>query len=360
MYLKGTRMATSSIAIERTHSSRLAGVDMTNLPFGTVFSDHMVVADYAEGRWGPATVRPYAPLALPPSISALQYGLSVFEGLKAHRDAEGRVLLFRAPENAARLNRSAARLAMPEVPESLFLDSLRTLLDIDRDWVPPATAGALYIRPCLFAVDESLRVKPGERFAFLIATCPVGAYFTGATDVLVSETFVRAFPGGTGDIKAAGNYAAAFIADADAKAQGFSTVLWLDGLERRFVEECGVMNVFFVFADRIVTPALSGTILAGVTRHSVLTLLREMGHQVEERRVAIEEVCAAHDRGELREVFGTGTAATVSPVGRIRYRGCDLVLPPLEQRQVGPAVRERLVGIMTGLLPDPYGWVERL
>jgi branched-chain amino acid aminotransferase len=237
---------------------------------------------------------------------------------------------------------------------------LRALIRLDRTWVPPAESGALYIRPFLFGVDESLRVKPSERFQFVVLTCPVGPYFTGATDVLVTERYARAFQGGTGDVKAAGNYAGALVADQEARGQGFGAVLWLDGLERRFVEEFGVMNAFFVIGDRVITPPLGGTILPGVTRDSVLVLLRSMGFPVEERRIAIEEIVQAHERGELREAFGAGTAATISPIGRICYRDREIRLPDLTQRTVGPAVRSRLVAIMTGIEPDPYGWIERI
>jgi branched-chain amino acid aminotransferase len=348
------------IPVERVPRSRRPEVDFANLPFGTVFSDHMLVTGYRDGEWAPPHIRPYAPLPIPPGAAVLQYGISAFEGLKAHAGPDGGVLVFRAGENARRLNRSASRLAMPPVPESLFLDGLRALIRLDRVWVPPADAGALYIRPFIFGLDESLRVKPSERFLFVVLTCPVGPYFTGAIDVMVAEEYARAFPGGTGDVKAAGNYAGALVADQQARDGGFGAVLWLDGVERRYIEECGVMNAFFVIGDRVITPALSGTILPGVTRDSVIVLLRAMGFTVEERRLALDEVFDAHARGDLREAFGTGTAATVSPIGRIRHRDREIRMPGPDALTVGPAVRSRLVAIMTGREPDPYGWIERL
>jgi branched-chain amino acid aminotransferase len=347
----------SPLPVELISCSRLATVDFKTVGFSSVFSDHMLTATYADGEWSDARIRPYQPLALAPNISALQYGLSVFEGLKAHRDASGRVLLFRPRENAKRLGRSAARLAMPAVPEELFLDGLAELLRVDRGWVPPAHLGALYIRPCLFSEDESIRVKPGERFRFVIMTFPFGQYYSATVDVFVSERYVRAFPGGTGDVKPAGNYASALLADQEAREEGFDTVLWLDGMERRFIEECGVMNVFFVIGDRVVTPSLDGTILPGITRDSVLALLSEMRQPADERRLSIDELFEAHDRGLLRECFGTGTAATVSHIRRIRYRGRTIELPPVEERSVGPKVRERLMAIATGHAPDHRGWV---
>ena len=338
-------------------ASRLASVDFENLPFSSVFSDHMLIAEYRGGRWTSAEIRPYGPLPLAPNISALQYGVSAFEGLKAYRAPSNRVLLFRPWENARRLNRTARRLAMPEVPESMFLDGVRSLVKLDAGWVPPAGAGALYLRPCLFSIDPSLRVKPAEAFLFVIFATPYGAYYAGSIDAIVSSRYVRAFPGGTGDVKPAGNYAPTLLADREAQEEGFGTVLWLDAREHRYVEECGVLNVFFVAGDRVLTPALGGTILPGITRDSALQILRDSGYAVEERRIAIDEIVEWHAKGLLRECFGTGTAATVSRIGRIRYGARDLVLPP-DARDLAGAVRERLVGIMTGTMPDPYGWVD--
>lgn len=348
------------LQIHRVRETRLPGVDLADVAFSSVFSDHMLTAEYRHGAWRDVSVRAYGPLPLPPNISALQYGLSVFEGLKAHRAPDGEVVVFRPWDNARRLNRSAARLAMPELPEELFLEGLRELLRLDRAWVPPHDSGALYIRPCLFSIDESVRVKPADRYLFVIFTFPFGAYYAASLDALVSDRYVRAFPGGTGDVKPAGNYAAAMLAEREARDVGCHTVMWLDGQERRYVEECGVMNVFFVIGDEIITPDLSGTILEGITRDSVLTLLREMGHSLQERRISIDEIVAAHDRGILRECFGTGTAATLSHVGRIRYRDRDLRLPPVEERAVGPGVRERLVAIATGRARDVHGWLDRI
>jgi len=244
------------------------------------------------------------------------------------------------------------------VPESLFLDGLRELLRLDQAWVPPMDKGALYIRPVLFSVDPSLRVKPAEHYLFIIFTAPFGAYFSAPVEVLVTERYVRAFPGGTGDTKPAGNYAPALIADREARDAGYNSVMWLDGKERRYIEECGVMNVFFVLEDRVVTPEPTGTILPGVTRDSVMTLLRDMGLRVEEERFSIDDLIQSYDRGHLQECFGTGTAATVSPISRIGYRERDLELPPAAERTVAARLRGQLLAIMTGGAADPYGWVE--
>jgi branched-chain amino acid aminotransferase len=353
-------MTVPDLRLEPIAESRLKPLDdLLTLPFSSLCSDHMLVCEYRDGTWQSATVRPYGPLSLPPSISAVQYGVSVFEGLKAHRTPAGKIAVFRPRDNARRLNRSAARLAMPDVPEDLFVGGLRALVRLDESWVPAHGQGALYIRPCLFSTDESIRVKPADRFLFVIFTFPFGTYYAAPVDVLATDEYVRAFPGGTGDVKPAGNYAPTLLADRQAQQAGYQTVMWLDGRERRYVEECGVMNVFFVLSgDRVITPSLGGTILPGITRDSVLTLLREMGLGVEERRISIDEVLEASAAGQLLECFGTGTAATLSHVRRIRYRDRILDVPPLEARKVGPAVKDRLIRIATGVLPDTYGWLD--
>jgi branched-chain amino acid aminotransferase len=318
----------------------------------------MYSAECHHGRWTAARIEPYGPITIEPSISALHYGVSVFEGLKVHRGPTGAALLFRAAENAKRLQRSAARLAMTLPPESLFLDGLRELIRVDHSWIPPAEAGALYVRPLVFSTDPSIRVKPAEHFRLLILTFPYGAYYSAPVDVVATERYVRAFPGGTGDIKPCGNYAASLIAEQEARSIGFHSVMWLDARQHSYIEECGVMNVFFLVGEEVITPPLKGTILPGVTRDSVITLLRAMGIRVREEAVAIDDLLRYRDSGTLKECFGTGTAATVSHVGRIRYRTETIELPPVAQRAVGPAVREKLLAVMTGRAPDPYGWVE--
>lgn len=348
------------IRIDPVKTSRVKDIDFATVGFSEVFSDHMFAAEYQDGRWQQAAIRPYGPITIAPNISALHYGVSVFEGLKAHKSGDGTPLLFRPRDNARRFKRSATRLAMPAVPEDLFLEALRELVRLDAAWVPPADVGALYIRPVLFSTDPSIRVKPPERCQFLILTFPFGAYFSAPVDMLVSERYVRAFPGGTGDTKPAGNYAAALLADQEARDAGFTSVLWLDAQQRQYVEECGVMNIFFVIGHEIVTPPLGGTILPGVTRDSVITLLRDSDYHVKEERMGIDQVFQSFERGELRECFGTGTAATVSHIGRIRYRNKTIELPPIEQREVGPAVKAKLLSVMTGRAPDRHGWVERL
>jgi branched-chain amino acid aminotransferase len=348
------------IRVERTANSRLREVDFAKVGFSDVFSDHMFTAEYRDGRWKEGVIRPFGPISLSPSVSGLHYGVSVFEGMKAHKSPEGRPLLFRPVENARRFQRSAARLAMAPAPEDLFLDALRELVRLDQAWIPPAEIGALYIRPLQFSDDPSIRVKPADRHQFIVLTFPFGAYYAAPVDVLVCERYVRAFPGGTGDTKAAGNYAAGLLADLEARDAGYGSVMWLDAMERRYVEECGVMNVFFVIGDEVITPPLTGTILPGVTRDSVITLLRDMGLRVKEEPISIDELLSKYDAGEIRECFGAATAAIISHVRRLRYKDRVLELLPIEERTVGPAVREKLLGIMTGRDPDPYGWVEQV
>jgi len=351
--------ATPAITLRRAESSRVGQVaGAREIGFSSIMSDHMLIATYDDGRWIDASIREFGPLELLPNISALQYGLSVFEGLKAHRTVNGDVALFRPRANAIRLNRSAQRLAMPQVPRDLFLDGLRELVRLDRAWVPPFDRGALYVRPCLFSVDPSVRVKAPDKCLFVILTFPFTRYYSGPIDLQVSDKYVRAFPGGTGEIKPAGNYAPTLLAEREARESGFHSVLWLDGRTGSLVEECGVMNVFFVIGDAVVTPALEGTILPGVTRDSAITVLREMGLTVVERSISIGEIFGAYEKGTLRECFGTGTAATVSGVRRIGFGSREIHFPPDRGGSIGSRLLERLTAIATGRVPDTHGWLD--
>jgi branched-chain amino acid aminotransferase len=303
---------------------------------------------------------PYGPLEMSPSISALHYGQSIFEGFKAHWLANERIALFRPRENFARLNRSAERLAMPDIPESLFLDGIAELVRLDREWVPRTEGAGLYIRPIYFGTDEGLVVRPSATYRFVVFTCPVGQYFAEPLRLLVEEHFVRAFPGGTGFTKAAGNYAGSLLAGRLAQEQGFHNVVWLDGQTRKLVEESGLMNIFFVIDGKAITPPLSGTILPGVIRDSVITLLREMNVKVDERPIGIEDVVSAHKDNSLSEAFAVGTAATVAPIEMIRYRTHDVRLPAKIQQSLAARIREKLVAIRTGRQPDVHGWLMEI
>ncbi len=346
----------AALPIKHVEKSRLTGVDFAELPFGSVFSDHMLCAEYRDEHWEEPCIVPYGPLEIPPSISALHYGQAIFEGFKAHRLANERIALFRPRDNFARFNRSAERLAMPQIPESLFLDGIAELVRLDREWVPRTEGAGLYIRPIYFATDEALVVRPAKSYRLVVFTCPVGPYFAEPLRLLVEEHFVRAFPGGTGFTKASGNYAGSLLASRLAQEQGFHNVVWLDGQTRTLIEESGLMNIFFVIDGEAITPPLSGTILPGVVRDSVITLLREMDVTVNERSIGIEELVSAHKDKSLSEAFGVGTAATVAPIEMIRYRTHDIQLPAKTQA-LAERVREKLVAIRTGRQPDVHGWL---
>jgi len=347
----------SPIPVTRVSQSRLTEALRENSEFGTTFSDHMLVADWQAGAWQAPQIVPFGPIPFSPALTPFHYGQAIFEGFKAHRTANGGVALFRPHENHARMNRSAARLAMPEIPESLFLDGIAELVRADRDWVPHREGGSLYIRPVYFGVDDTLLVRPANRFRLIVMTCPVGPYFSQPIRLLAEERFVRAFPGGTGESKAAGNYAGGLLAARIAQEKGFHNVLWLDGVDRRYIEESGVMNIFFVLDGKAVTPPLEGTILPGVTRDSALILLKEMGVPAVARKVSIDEIVAAHDSGTLAEAFGVGTAAIVAPVALIHYRDRDIQLPPSSDSSVAARLRARLVAIQTGREPDQHNWL---
>jgi branched-chain amino acid aminotransferase len=287
----------------------------------------------------------------------LHYGQSLFEGFKAHRTADGRVALFRPMANHARLNRTAARLAMPEIPEEIFREGLLELIRVDKEWTPYREGGSLYVRPVYFGTDDSLMVRPASRYRFVIITSPGGPYFAQPIRLLAEETYVRAFSGGTGDAKTAGNYGGGLLAAKLAQAKGYHNVMWLDGKERRFIEESGVMNIMFVIDGVAITPPLSGTILPGVTRDSVLTLLREMKVRIEERPISVDEVLAAHSAGILQEAFGIGTAAVIAPIACIGYREKDLNIPTGAPDAVSKKLRTRLTNIQTGKEPDTHNWL---
>lgn len=346
-----------TFSVERVEKSRRDEIDFETRPFGSIFSDHMLCCDYRDGHWQDPCIVPYGPLKMPPSISALHYGQTFFEGFKAHRLPSERIALFRPRANFVRFNGSAKRLAMPSIPESLFLDGIVELVRVDREWVPRTEGAGLYIRPVYFGTDEALMVRPAETYRFVVFTCPVGQYFAEPLRLLVEEHFVRSFQGGTGFTKAAGNYAGSLLASRLAQEQGFHNVVWLDGQTRKLVEESGLMNIFFVIDGKAITPPLTGTILPGVVRDSVITLLREMQIEVDESPIEIEDVVAAHQKKSLSEAFAVGTAATVAPIETIRYRTYDVDLPANTGQSLAERVREKLVAIRTGRQPDTHNWL---
>jgi len=336
--------------------------------FGKYFTDHMVRIDYADGVWGEPAVLPYGPISLDPATAALHYGQEIFEGLKAYRQPDGSIATFRAEANAARFQRSAQRLGMAELPIELFVDSLRELVAVDSAWVPGKTDESLYLRPFMIATEVGLGVnKPSSQYAYLLIASPAGPYFAGGVKpvkVWLSTEYTRAAPGGTGEAKCAGNYAASFVAQAHATAQGCDQVVWLDAAEHRWVEEMGGMNLYFVYGSgenaRIVTPALTGTLLPGVTRDSLLTLATELGYTAEEGKISTDEWREGNASGALTEVFACGTAAVITPVGSVKSADGEWTIGDGQPGPVAMRLREHLTGIQTGLKPDTHGWMHTI
>ena len=351
---------TLTIPTQRVAKSRLSEVDFDNLQFGKTFSDHMFVVDYKDGAWQNPQVLPYGDMPLSPATSSLHYGQAIFEGMKAYKDGNGDILLFRPLANLQRLNKSAERLCMPELPEELFMQGLEQLLRLDADWVPAKEGSSLYIRPLMFATDNFIGVRPSLTYRFLIITCPVGKYYDKPVKVAVEPNYVRSAEGGAGYAKAAGNYAAALLPSRKMQEKGYDQLIWTDAKEHKYVEESGTMNIMFVMDDVLVTPSLSTSILHGVTRDSVLQVAKDLGFKVEERRVAVDEVIAAQQAGKLTEAFGTGTAAIISQIALIHHNGQDYELPPVETRKVSNQVGAQLDKIRTGPAPDTHNWVYKI
>ncbi|MFD3002534.1 branched-chain amino acid aminotransferase [Pontibacter toksunensis] len=351
---------TLTIATERVKQSRISEVDFDNLQFGKTFSDHMFVVDYKNGEWQNPQVLPYGNMSLSPATSSLHYGQALFEGMKAYRDQNGDILLFRPLANHKRLNSSAERLCMPELPEDLFMQGLSQLLRVDADWVPSKEGSSLYIRPLMFATDSFIGVRPSLTYRFLIITCPVGKYYDKPVTVAVEPHYVRSAEGGAGYAKAAGNYAAALLPAKKMQEKGYDQLIWTDAREHKYIEESGTMNVMFVIDGVLVTPSLSTSILHGVTRDSVLQVAKDLGYTVEERRVSVDEVIAAHKAGKLSEAFGTGTAAIISQIALIHHEGQDYELPAVEGREISNKVAAELNRIRTGQVPDTHNWVYKI
>jgi branched-chain amino acid aminotransferase len=348
-----------NVSVVPVSRSRLAEVDFDNLGFGNYFSDHMFSMDYENGAWQNPSIIPYGPIEIEPGTGALHYSQSVFEGLKAFRGCDGQIRVFRPDMNAARMARSCERLCIPPIDTDTFKAAVRELLRLDRRWVPNHRGQSLYLRPIIFGVEPHLEVRPASRYRFLIMTSPVRAYYgeeSPPVALRVQESYTRAAPGGVGESKTGGNYAASLLPGEQARNQGFNQALWLDGVEHRYVEEVGQMNIFFRFGETVVTPELRGTILPGVTRDSVLTLLRDEGVSVEERRVDIAEVVSGLKDGTLNEVFGAGTAAVVAPVGRIAIGDEVLSVNENKRGALTGKMYDALTAIQYGETNDHYQW----
>lgn len=348
------------MTIEIQKSTNLkAKPDAANLTFGKVFTDHMLVMEHDADGWHDAKIVPYGPFAMEPSSMVLHYGQTVFEGMKAYRTPEGKINLFRPKENFKRLNLSCDRLCIPEMDEEYLLETLLELIRLEQDWIPTAPDTSLYIRPFVFADDSHIGVKASTKYIYCVILSPVGPYYAEGlkpVKIYVEDEYVRAVKGGMGFAKTAGNYAASLLAGEMAKKKGYSQVLWLDGVTHKNVEEVGAMNIFFKFNDELVTPALNGSILGGITRKSVIELAKSMDIKVSERTVPIEEVFERHAKGELEEVFGSGTAAVVSPVSELNMDGKIITINNGEMGPLTSKMYDTLTGIQWGRLEDPFGW----
>jgi branched-chain amino acid aminotransferase len=348
---------TIDIDTQRTDHSRIADIDWNHLPFGRIYSDHMMVMDYRGGAWQKPSIVPFGPISLHPGNATLHYGQSIFEGMKAIRGHDGRITLFRPELNARRFNESCQRLCMPGIPEDIFIELVKAHARFERDWVPANDNAALYLRPFIFATDEALGVRPSETYKFMILSCPAGAYYADPLAVKIEERFTRAAEGGVGRAKTAGNYAASLLPTKLANDEGFQQLIWTDGKEHRYIEESGTMNVVFVIDGTIITPSEdSDTILRSVVKRSVVDLAKHWGIPVQERRISVEEVVSAIREGRLEDAFGAGTAATIAPIARIGFRGEVFDLPPVSGRLVSNRIKAYLDGIKHGEIPDELHW----
>ena len=345
------------ISVTRTTKSHFNDVDWNNLPFGKVFSDHMLVMDYSDGKWHEPAIVPFANLSLHPATSAIHYGQSIFEGMKANRSVNGDILIFRPEMNARRFKESCDRMCMPEIPEDLFIELVRKTVEVDADWVPSKEGESLYIRPFMFATDEFVGIRPSETYKFIIFTCPVGAYYSEPVNVKIEEFYTRAAIGGVGRAKTAGNYGASLFPAKQGQLKGFHQLVWTDGKEHKFIEESGTMNIVFVIDGVLITPSEDAdTILRGVTKRSVLEIAEKWGIPVEERKVSVEEIVTAAKNGKLQDAFGAGTAATIAPIAKIGYREEVLELPTIESREISTKIKNYLDDIKSGKKEDVFGW----
>jgi len=351
-----TTTSTPAFATKRIAKSRISEVDFNNLEFGKYISDHMLMVDYVNGKWQEPTILPFGDIMMSPAMLSLHYGQSVFEGMKAFRNKNGDICIFRPQKHSERLNKSLARMCMPEVPEELFIQSLHAIVETDESWIPTSEGASLYIRPVVFAYEPRLGVKIADHFKFFVLTSPAGAYFSKPTRLKVEETFVRAAEGGTGFAKCAGNYGGAFYPTQVARQEGFDQVLWTDAKEHKYIDEAGVMNVMFVIDGKVITPKLTTALLDGVTRDTIIKLAPSLGMSVEERRVSVAEIEEAFKKGTLTEAFGAGTAAVVSPIAAINIHGVDYAVPAVTPDSFQQRAKEKLNNIRLGFEPDVHGW----
>ncbi len=353
-----------NFSITKTTAPKPHPEDESKLGFGKVFTDHMFIMNYTEGKgWHDGRIVPYQRLSLDPSAMVFHYGQEMFEGLKAYKGADGKARLFRPDMNAKRTNATNKRLCIPELPEELFVEACKAIVKVDEDWIPTAPGTSLYIRPFIIATDEFLGVAPSKTYLFIIILSPSGAYYASGlapVGIWIEDDYVRAVKGGMGFAKTGGNYAASLAAQVKAHDEGYSQVLWLDGVERRYIEEVGAMNIFFKIDGKIVTPMLNGSILPGITRNSVIEVCKSWGFEVEERRISVEELIEAQKTGKLEECFGTGTAAVISPVGKLRYKDDVMLINNNTIGEVSQKLYDTITGIQWGKCEDKFNWTTEV
>lgn len=352
---------TLSLKITKTDNSRINSVDWDNLPFGKVFSDHILVMEYKGGTWHQPEIKPFESFNLHPATSALHYGQSIFEGMKANKTSQGDVLIFRPEINESRFAESCSRMCMPVLPEGMFTELIRRVVELDRNWIPNREGYSLYIRPFMFATDDFIGIKPSETYKFVIFTCPVGAYYTQPVNVKIEEYYTRAAEGGVGRAKTAGNYAASLYPAKLAQEQGFHQLIWTDAKEHRYIEESGTMNIVFEIGGKLITPSEdSDTILRGVTKRSVVEIAKSWGVEVEERKVTVDEIIEGLRNGTVTDAFGAGTAATIAHIAKIGFRDEIFELPPVEQRELSNKIKDYLNDLKTGKVEDEFNWCLRV
>ena len=347
---------TLDITITKADQSRLTVTDFSQLPFGKVFSDHMFIAEYDNGEWSNLQVLPYGPILISPAISALHYGQAIFEGMKAYRQADGKISIFRGEKNHERFNKSAARMSMPSIPKEIFMQGIAALIEIDEKWVPAQDGYSLYIRPVMYATDPYLGVRPSDKYTFALLTTPTGPYYSKALKVKIETEFTRADDGGVGFAKTAGNYARSLYPFAEAQKEGYDQLIWTDSISHEYIEEAGTANLIFVIDGKLVTPSVRSTVLDGITRDTIITLAKKAGIEVEERRVSVKEILDGIENGSVTDAFAAGTAATVTPIGEIGYKGKIYTLSDPSTRTVSANIAKTLNDIRYGLVPDEMGW----
>ena len=346
--------------ITKTIQSKIENTDFDNLSFGKCFSDHMFSISYKNNKWQNPEILPYGPLSLNPGTHVFHYGQAIFEGMKAYKNEQGETLLFRPHENIKRLNRSADRMCMPRIDDDIFMQGLRTLLEIDKNWIPNSDSMSLYIRPFMIADSEFIRATPASEFKFIIITSPTSTYYSGKTNLKIEQKYARSVVGGTGFAKAAGNYAAAFAPTKKAQNEGFTQIIWTDAISHEYIEECGTMNIMFRIDDKIITPKLSDSILGGITRDSIITIAKQKGILVEERRISVSEIIEKYNNGSIKEAFGVGTAVTLNPIDSITFKDKVINIKVLEQDSFATILKKELLNIQYGKIEDINGWTFKV